>query len=149
MAIPSIVNKYKCFKPMCAVCGRPVDRFSYYEDYFDFDADVFTAFCHGEVEEIRVTGWERRWVRHHTDIFPRVMFKDPAVEQRKVVEASAELYPGKVIDFDFHSLSMRGPAPVMPSEPATAIKKALDLNSDGVLKRKVKIMSGVGAGAER
>jgi hypothetical protein len=40
-------------KPMCAVCGHPVERLTEERHPF-FDRTIFTAYCHGDTETVTI-----------------------------------------------------------------------------------------------
>ena len=47
---------YKIEMPMCAICGKTVDKMTLYDD-FNAHRKTFTVFCHGDRQESVLEDW--------------------------------------------------------------------------------------------
>lgn len=45
----------RAMRPRCAVCGRPVDRFDWHVDPDTKLHMIYTAYCHGDSETMRLS----------------------------------------------------------------------------------------------
>ena len=47
---------YKIEMPMCAICGKTVDKMTLHDD-FNAHRKIFTVFCHGDRQESVLDDW--------------------------------------------------------------------------------------------
>lgn len=65
-------------KPMCAVCGKPVDEIMTTFDHLSLN-HLYKVRCHGEVEATQLTEEELQIISH---LGPGVAFNAKRIEQR-------------------------------------------------------------------